>query len=113
MSRWRSLEPRESDVLKAVLRFCHIHPAVAWCERMNVGAQEIEGRWVKFGFPGCSDIIGQLKDGRFLAIECKSATGRLKPEQRAFLAKVGGAGVAIVARDVRDVAAVLDALLSK
>ena len=114
MTRWQSIKVREADVLKAVLRFLHIHPAVAWCERMNVGAQEINGRYVKFGFAGCSDIIGQTKAGLFMAIECKGPRGKLTTYQMIFLKRVERAGgVAIVARDVRDVAQVLDGLLRR
>ena len=62
------------------------------------------GRFIRFGWPGCSDVLGQLRDGRFLAVECKSPTGRLRPEQTVFLERINGAGgVAFVARDCRDV----------
>ena len=114
MARWRSIKVREADVLKAVLRFMHIHPAVDWCERVNSGAYKVDGRYIRFGFPGCADILGQLKDGRLIACECKAPRGRLSPEQAAFLKRVERAGgVAIVARDVRDVAQVLDGLLRR
>ena len=55
-------------------------------------------------FGGCHDVLGQLKDGRFLGCEVKSATGRLRPEQAVFLERIRGAGgVGFVARDCRDV----------
>jgi hypothetical protein len=59
---------------------------------------------VRYGWVGCSDIIGFMTDGRFLAIECKTARGTSTPEQVAFLQTVRAAGgVAILARSVDDV----------
>lgn len=95
----------ESSVLAAVLKVLAIHPAVAWVRRMNTGAFKIgDGRNARFfraGFVGCSDVIGQMKDGRFLAVECKSAVGKLSEPQRNFIDTVRAAGgVAGVARNV-------------
>ena len=96
--------PPESAVQRAVLTSLKLNPRVAWCERMNTGALTVGDRFVKFGFVGCSDIIGQMTDGRFLAVECKRAGGRLTDHQRAFLTRVAQAGgVAVVARSVDDV----------
>jgi len=86
----------ERDVLAAVKKFLRLHPKVAWVERINSGAQTIDAnriyngrrRYIKYGFIGCSDIIGQLKDGRFLAVECKRPGGHLTPAQRNFIALV-------------------------
>lgn len=51
-----------------------------------------------------ADVLGQLKDGRLLGVEVKSPTGRLRPEQAAFLETIRAAGgVGFVARDLRDV----------
>lgn len=52
---------------------------------------------------GVSDILG-LWDGRFVAIEVKSKTGRLTPEQRTFIQEVNElGGLAFMARSVDDV----------
>lgn len=66
----------EGMVLKQCLQFLSYHPKVAWAHRMNSGARTKEkdgkkGRPIRFSFPGMSDIIGQLTDGRFLAVEVK------------------------------------------
>ena len=62
------------------------------------------GRFVRFGWPGCSDVLGQLKDGRLLAVECKARKGKLQADQAEFLALVRRfGGVAFLARDCRDV----------
>lgn len=58
---------------------------------------------------GSSDLIGWTKDGRFLAIEVKTKTGRVTPEQQNFINQVNAAGgVGIVARSVQDALNALD-----
>jgi Holliday junction resolvase len=53
---------------------------------------------------GVSDILGVM-DGRFLAIEVKSAKGRVSPTQKLFLEHVIAAGgIAFVAKSVNQVA---------
>ena len=94
----------EAAALVEVLKALNTHPTVAWCERMNSGAARIGSRFVRFGFKGCPDVLGQLRDGRLLGVEVKAKTGRLRPEQTIFLERIRGAGgVAFVARDLRDV----------
>ena len=94
----------EAEALLEVLKALRAHPAVEWCERMNTGAARIGSRFVRFGFTGCPDVLGQTKDGRLLGVEVKAPTGRLRPEQAVFLERIRAAGgVAFVARDCRDV----------
>ena len=101
--------PRKNDrpeaaALVEVLKALNTHAAVAWCERMNSGDARMGGRFVRFGFTGCPDVLGQLRDGRLLGVEVKAQAGRLRPEQAVFLERIRGAGgVAFVARDLRDV----------
>ena len=71
----------EAAALLEVLKALNTHPAVAWCERMNSGAARMGARFVRFGFKGCPDVLGQLKDGRLLGVEVKAKAGRLRPEQ--------------------------------
>jgi hypothetical protein len=64
----------------------------------------VGNRFIRFGWSGCPDVLGQLKDGRLLGVEVKAQAGRLRPEQALFLARIRAAGgVAFVARDLRDV----------
>jgi len=52
---------------------------------------------------GVSDILG-IFFGKFLAIEVKSKTGRVSPEQSEFLSNVNkNGGIAFVARSSKDV----------
>ncbi|MBK9346723.1 MAG: VRR-NUC domain-containing protein [Burkholderiales bacterium] len=100
----RTNDRPESAALVEVLKALRAHPAVVWCERMNSGAARVGNRFIRFGFTGCPDVLGQLTDGRLLGVEVKSPTGKLRPEQSLFLERVRGAGgVAFMARDLRDV----------
>lgn len=94
----------EAAALLEVLKALKAHPAVAWAERMNSGAAKVGNRFIRFGWPGCPDVLGQLKDGRLLGVEVKAPTGRLKTEQALFLERINTAGgVAFVARSCLDV----------
>ena len=94
----------EAAALVEVLLALNSHPDVAWCHRVNSGAARIGNRFVRFGWPGCPDVLGQLKDGRLLGVEVKANKGKLRPEQTIFLERIRCAGgVAFVARDCRDV----------
>ena len=100
----RTNDRPEAAALHEVLQALRAHPAVCWCERMNTGAARIGDRFVKFGFTGCPDVLGQLRDGRLLGVEVKAPMGKLRPEQAVFLERIrSGGGVAFVARDCRDV----------
>lgn len=118
----RRYEMPEGQVQAQLLTVCELHPRVAWAWRMNSGAGHLAhpnkdkpGEWIiserflRFGFPGMSDILGQLKDGRLLAVEAKRRSGRLSDDQEAFLATVQKwGGVAVVARDAAELATVLN-----
>ncbi|WP_287602702.1 VRR-NUC domain-containing protein [Thiothrix sp.] len=103
------VQASEHDIQKAILDYLARCSRVAFAHRQNTGQTKYEDghgetRYVRYGWVGCSDIIGMLTDGRFLAIEVKSRTGRLSEEQAAFLDCVNaGGGVGIVARSVDDV----------
>ena len=113
----QELARQDPDLLEdvtAVLAALRAHPRVMWAERMNVGAFAVERtdrqgqvrrRYVRCGFKGLSDIIGQMRDGRFLAVEVKRRKGGVvSPEQREFLARTAECGgVAFIARSAVDV----------
>ena len=104
----------ERDIQAAILGLLRVHPRVAWAARMNTGVAEYPGadgtvRRVRFAFAGCPDILGQLRDGRLLAIEVKGASGRVTEDQVAFLARAARHNaLAFVARSVDDVRRMLD-----
>lgn len=105
----RTNDRPEAAALVEVLKALNAHSAVAWCERMNSGAVRIGKRFVRFGWKGCPDVLGQLRDGRLLGVEVKSPTGKLRPEQAIFLERIRLAGgVAFMARNCLDVMQELD-----
>lgn len=102
-------DPKEAAILSSVLQALNFYPNVAWFVRCNSAAGRLvypdgsTSQFMRFGFPGCSDIIGQLVTGEFLAIEIKSAGGKLKDQQVEFLKKVvANGGVGFVARSIDD-----------
>ena len=100
----RTNNRQEAAALLEVLHALRGNPAVAWCERQNTGAANVGGRFIRFGWRGCSDIVGMMRDGRFIACEVKAKGGKLRPEQAEFLSLVRRfGGVAFVAHDCRDV----------
>jgi hypothetical protein len=100
----RTNDRPESAALVEVLKALRAHPSVDWCERMNSGVAKVGNRYIRFGWTGCSDLLGMLRDGRILAVEVKSPSGKLRPAQAVFLDRVKAAGgVGFMARDLRDV----------
>ncbi|MBC7787415.1 MAG: VRR-NUC domain-containing protein [Methylophilaceae bacterium] len=101
----KTTKPLEADSLREVMRALKSHHLVAWCERQNTGVAKVGGRFIKFGWTGCSDILGQLKDGRLLAVEVKKPKGgKLTDEQVFFLELVRKhGGVSFVATSLLDV----------
>ena len=91
-------ESSERDIQRAILDLLERHPKVAWAQRMNTGAVKRHGRMIRFGFPGCPDIIGQMKDGRILGLEVKKDGGYASIEQRSQIAlmQLHGAVAAVV-----------------
>lgn len=106
--RKRTDRTHEKEVSVAVRKALAAHPRVAWSTRINRGVASYGQhgeRKVPFNYmPGMSDRIGQLTDGRFLAVEVKAPGEDPTPAQRAFIDRVNAAGgVAFVARGAEDV----------
>ena len=106
-------KPSEAAVLAACLELLRVRGVVHW--RSNAGGTYYERagggrRYVRFNTPGISDILCVLSPGgRLLAVECKSATGKLTAEQTAFQEAVRReGGQAVVIRDVLELQAILD-----
>lgn len=101
----------EADSLAEVIPALRTHHTVAWGRRQNTGAAKVGGRFIKFGWAGCTDLLGMIKDGRLLAVECKRPKGgRLSIEQAHFIAMVNQfGGCAFVANGAKDVFNILGA----
>ncbi len=86
---------------EVVARLNRLRGAYAW--RNNTGAARIKGRTVRFGDYGSADVLASFC-GRFVAVECKSSTGRQRPGQAGWQAKIEAAGgLYILARTVEQV----------
>lgn len=79
--------------------------------RANVGTFKVDDIYISTGLPkGFPDLFGVRKsDGKFVAIEVKTKTGKLRQEQRLILnmLKENGA-IAGVARSVDDARAIIN-----
>lgn len=83
----------ERQVIRACMQILSKHPKVALAWRQNSGrAIAAGGQSIKFAFKGCSDLLGMLRGGRFLAVETKATGSKPSPEQLRFLQNVNEAG---------------------
>jgi hypothetical protein len=95
------LEQSIQSAILALLRaygiFCYKH--------QNSGIYSVKRQsYIPSHTRGVSDIIGCLKDGRFLAIEVKRPGGRPTPEQTQFIDMINqNGGLAFVAHSVEEV----------
>lgn len=107
---------KESNIQSLILLALSNAGCIVWrCETAGVWVGRVihsqrstvtlaDARMIQAGLTkGGADIIGIAPDGRFLAVEVKTATGRVRPEQAKFLQAVKDAGgIAGVARSVED-----------
>lgn len=114
--------PKETDRQAEIIRYLMTEPRVKFVIRQNSGGRFIKGAFVWFyklfikGYEpvhgkGVADLIGQLRDGRFFAIEVKRPDSTTQKEraalQLAFLATVrdagGAAGIAETWQDAKKI----------
>ena len=102
--------PREADIQQEIRLALGLEPGlVLWRNNVGVMAQD-GGRPVAFGVggKGGSDLIGLL-NGRFIALEIKSATGRVRAEQLGFIECVrNNGGFAAIVRSVDEARAAIE-----
>jgi hypothetical protein len=99
----------EKDVLRVILHYLTIRKV--WHRRINSGAAVVEPgspgtkrRFLRFGAPGMPDILARGTNGAVIWIECKSPTGKLTEDQKAWQRDSERFGdIYIVARKVEDV----------
>jgi hypothetical protein len=102
----KRLPTKEKNVLNACVQYLTLKGYVVI--RNNTGAFVSQGqngkkRLIKFGQTGSSDIIACSKEGKFVAVECKSDTGKVTPYQSDFLRRVeSNNGIAVVVRSIDD-----------
>ncbi len=97
--------PLEANSLAEVLQALRTHNEVAWVRRQSTGAAKIQGRYIQFGWAGCSDLLSMLKNGRLLAVKCGRPKGsKVSSERVYFLAMINHfGGCAFIATSAIDV----------
>lgn len=97
----------EQDIKNEILEYLAHHQIFAWPNDSTGIYDPIKGvyrkKMSKYFIRGTSDILG-IYQGKLLAIEVKSKTGRLSIEQQKFLRTIAQeGGIAIMARSVEEV----------
>jgi len=96
----------EKEIQKAVMNYLLECPIVAWVYVTSAGyVRGLKGgRAFKVGFNGLTDILGQLTDGRILAIEVKKPGEKPREDQLEFIENVNiNNGLAFWVDDVKGV----------
>ncbi len=100
---------KETHLVQQVIQYLNFKGH--FVHRNNTGATRAgkhNERFIRFGYPGSSDVIGCSKDGKIIAVECKVARNKLSPLQEAYLEEIRRrGGIAIVAYDLSDVESIL------
>lgn len=92
---WKTAAVTEYMLQCSILDYLRLRGILAWITHSPRNKPQVAGT---------PDIIGVCEGGRFLAIEVKTAEGRVSKEQAAFLRQVTDAGgLAFVARSLDDV----------
>lgn len=97
----------EKALVHSILQYLHTIGAFAW--KNATGAFKTsdgvyKSRYIAYGKVGSSDIIGILKDGRFLAIETKTHPNKPSENQLDFIRIINEHnGVAFVAYNIDEV----------
>jgi hypothetical protein len=98
----------EKAIENHILRWLNITGIFAW-KNQSIGIFDPVKKIYRrsnnpFHIKGVSDILGILADGRLLAIEVKSKTGKPSVEQIEFIKKINNSGgKAFIARSLEDV----------
>lgn len=100
---------KETHLVQQVIQYLNFKGHFAW--RNNTGATragKFNERFIRYGLPGSSDVLGVEKvTGRLIAVECKAKT-KPTPLQLDFLDQVKKrGGIALVAYALSDVEAIL------
>ena len=88
----------ERTIQDACMEYLGMHPKVAFVHTTTTGTLPIgaggKRRYIKVGYPGMGDIVGMLKDGRFLSVETKQPGEIPTQDQYDFIDMVSKRGFA-------------------
>lgn len=101
--RLTPVNPIESDRQADIVNYLRHDPRVSVVLRVNGGGRKFGRGWVWFyrlfvrgldpmDGKGCSDLLVQLRGGRFAAFEVKRPDEKLTAEQAEFLAAISAGG---------------------
>lgn len=105
----QKIKTKEADLLRGIQDFLMLHKIDHWRVPIGPVLHQIRGKafWKGSplkGFPDLCGVFRRFKRGVLFAIEVKSSTGRLRPEQLRWLSRLQSAGCAVcVARSIADV----------
>ena len=102
------MKNNETQLVNACLELLRLRGIFAW--RNNTGAVKTDKRFIRYGKPGSSDIIGVLPaKGRMIVVECKMPGNKPTGLQAAFLSTVSQCGgLAVCVRSVEELIDIID-----
>lgn len=94
----------EKYIQKDILKYLRANNIYCWPNKTQGTYNPTLKRFMAgHTFKGPSDVLGILDTGQFLAIEVKSKTGKLSPEQKDFLQNINQrGGVAFMCRSLEE-----------
>lgn len=100
------MKEKESDIVRACLEYLKHRGIFSWRNNTAGIFNQKTGGYFFHGIAGVSDILGIIPNsGKLLAVECKTAKGRLSPAQEIFQTMISdNEGIAITARSVDELA---------
>ena len=99
----------ESEIQRSEKDVLTTHPKVAWFYVTTTGSVRRRGSYITLGYPGISDILGQLTNGLLLAVEVKKPGKKPTEVQYEFMLDVVlNGGVAFWVDDPRQVNTFID-----
>lgn len=73
---------KHAELQKKIIDFLNISGHYVWPN--PTGAYRRGGVWIKYGKVGSGDIIGMLKNGIFISVECKKDNDSHREKQKEF-----------------------------
>jgi len=104
----KQYQPKEQVIQNHILQYLRLKGYYVWKNNTAGIYKQATNSYIPSHAKGVSDIIGLTKQGVFIAIEVKRRSGKLSPNQKAFLEAIrASGGIAILAYDLADVEKIL------
>lgn len=112
----RYRQDEHGRLLQSIMSTLYYDARVGWLVRQNTGTfLSLDGkRKVRCGWKGQLDLLGQLANGRMLAIEGKTGKAQPSKEQRATMETINRhGGLAFVAHSADEAVVVIEAFMQQ